>query len=177
MLGLITRTSRSGVFLDIGGNIGHHSVYFSLFCPSTKVLIFEPLPEHIDIIIKNVLDNKLDTKVKIHPFGGADKISSLEMTTNAVQFKRSISSICIPIDLTLGETVSVIKIDVEGMEDQVITGLSDTIKRDAPDIYVECLTANQLNNITDLLSNFHYSRDHIDMGLAATYKFISNLYD
>ncbi|NES03747.1 MAG: FkbM family methyltransferase [Okeania sp. SIO2F4] len=172
MLGLITRTSRAGVFLDIGGNVGHHSVYFSLFCPSTKVMVFEPLLEHIQLIRKNVVDNKLEEKVKIYPFGAANLISSFEMTTNAAQFQRKVSSICMPLDFILGETVSVIKIDVEGMKEQVITGLRNTIIRDAPDIYVECLTTTQLNTMIELLNNLNYSIDKTDMNLLKTYKFV-----
>lgn len=73
MLGLITRTARAGVFLDIGANIGHHTLYFSLFCPSTKVLSFEPLPEHCELILKNVINNGISQKVSIHPIGGRGK--------------------------------------------------------------------------------------------------------
>jgi FkbM family methyltransferase len=172
MLGLITRTARAGVFLDIGGNIGHHTLYFSLFCPSTKVYTFEPLPEHCELIWKNVVDNGLDKKVGIHPMGGAEKISSFEMTTNASKFARRITSICFPIDLTLSEPVSVIKIDVEGMEEQVLRGLKLTLSRDRPDIYVECLTDEQLYRVTEVLSCYGYVKDSTDFGLGLTHKFI-----
>lgn len=93
------------------------------------------------------------------------------MTTNASKFARRITSICMPIDLVVSEPVSVVKIDVEGMEEHVLIGLKRTLSRDCPDIYVECLTDDQLKKITEMLSCYGYLKDTSDFGLGLTHKF------
>jgi hypothetical protein len=132
------------------------------------------LPEHCELISRNIKNNKLENKVGLFPMGGADIVSAFEMTTNASKFPRRISSICMPIDSTLNEPVSIIKIDVEGMEEYVLKGLGLTLRRDAPDIYVECLTVTQLRNVTEILHCYGSIKDRADLGLDLTHKFYVN---
>src|SRR3546814_9456405 len=107
---------RSGVFLDVGGNCGQHAVYFALFCPSTLVYCVEPLPDHVNLIRRNIADNHLQSKVRVLPMAAGDSVSSVRVTTNAVNFDRHFSAVSIPLDDAVSGPVSVIKVDVEGME-------------------------------------------------------------
>ena len=47
---------RSGVFLDVGANIGNHSVYFAKFC-ADHVLAVEPHPKLLPILRRNLEAN------------------------------------------------------------------------------------------------------------------------
>src|SRR3546814_4067760 len=72
LLGYITRMCRSGVFLDVGENCGQHAVYFALFCPSTLVYCVEPLPDHVNLIRRNIADNHLQSKVRVLPMAAGE---------------------------------------------------------------------------------------------------------
>lgn len=157
LLGHITGKSRAGVFLDVGGNCGQHAVYFALFCPSTLVYCVEPLPEHVELIRKNIADNALDDKIRLLPIASGDSVSSVRVTTNAVNFDRRFTAVSMPLDDVVTGPVSVIKIDVEGMEMGVLGGLKKTIKRDSPAIYIECLNNEAISQTSAFLYLFGYS--------------------
>ena len=47
----------NGVYIDVGGNIGNHSLYFLNHCNSTKLFIFEPEENCYMILEKNLKIN------------------------------------------------------------------------------------------------------------------------
>lgn len=49
-----------GEYLDIGGNIGNHTLFFSLFCRSTHTYVFEPLKRYVDYI------NNINNNIKVN---------------------------------------------------------------------------------------------------------------
>jgi FkbM family methyltransferase len=171
MLGHITRTSKAGVFIDIGSNIGHHAIYFALFCPSTIVYALEPLPQHLELILANVAANHLRDKVQVLPFGAADKMASFTMDTNASVFPKRCNGICWAVDNIVTQPVSVVKIDVERMENLVLEGMAATISRYRPDIYVECLDDASLGKATQFLKAHDYVIDTTSMALPKTFLF------
>lgn len=172
LLGYITRVASSGVFLDVGGNCGHHSVYFALFTPSTKVITFEPLPEHVNLIFRNIQDNGLERKVMILPFGASCAPGQFRMDTNAAGFAKRITGMCMPIDEFVREPVTLMKVDVEGMELEALRGAQRILATDKPRIFVECLTLERLTEVESFLSAFGYHRGTGQFSLAATYEFV-----
>jgi protein O-GlcNAc transferase len=171
MLGHITRTSRAGAFIDIGSNIGHHAIYFALFCPSTIVYALEPLPQHLALVLENVAANQLHDKIQVLPFGAADKMSTFVMDTNASLFPKRHNGLCWAVDSLVTQAVSVVKIDVERMELLVLEGMAATIARYMPDIYIECLDGNSLEKAKRFLAARHYMLDAADMALPNTFRF------
>src|SRR3546814_17235943 len=107
---------RSGVFLDVGGNCGQHAVYFALFCPSTLVYCVAPLPDHVNPIRRNIADNHLQSKVRVLPMAAGASVSSVRVTTNAVNFERHFCPVSIPLDESVSGYVWVSKLSVEGKE-------------------------------------------------------------
>jgi len=61
-----------GVYLDIGGNVGNHALYFARFCKSTLVYTFEPLEKYQKYIEDNLKANALLGKVILKPFALSD---------------------------------------------------------------------------------------------------------
>jgi len=48
-----------GVYIDVGGNIGNHSLFFLNHCPSTKLYVFEPEP-----LCYNILEGNLNVNAR-----------------------------------------------------------------------------------------------------------------
>ncbi len=135
--------------LDIGANIGNHSLYFSKFFKN--VYAFEPNPKTYDLLF---LNSKLEKNIKAFNFG-------LGQFNNVVKFKTSSQNIgaskvvdgfnnvlsddeifvnIIRLDDVheiLHESISLIKLDVEGQELNVIKGAINIINKYSPIILFE----------------------------------------
>lgn len=61
--------SESGVFFDIGANIGEFSIYAALSHPKLRVVAFEPEYSNLNLLKENILANGLQARVE--PFGFA----------------------------------------------------------------------------------------------------------
>ncbi len=138
------------VVLDIGANIGNHSLAFAT-CADT-VLAFEPVPEIFKLLKHNVERNSL---TNIRPFnlalsdkqeittiylGKADNLgmSSFEQRESSGKSVEISSVIGDEFLQTTGiDKVDMLKIDVEGHEYFVIRGLMKTIERHNPVITLE----------------------------------------
>jgi len=100
---------KGSVIVDIGANIGNHSLFFALFLEASKIIPFEPNKEVYDILISNLIVN-----------GVID------------QFDFS----CLGVGVS-NERPAFIKIDVEGMELQALEGLSGLLEHCKPILMVE----------------------------------------
>ena len=134
-----------GTCLDIGANIGNHSVYFSNFFH--KVRSFEPNPQAFKLLKINTefLDN-----VKVFNFGLAEKNRAAKFFTSKHNIGgSSLTSGCensleIHVDLFSlnkldfnNENITFIKIDVEGHEMSVLEGGSNIFRDQSPIVAFE----------------------------------------
>src|SRR5216684_2051454 len=55
---------RGGIYIDVGGNIGNHAVFFGLFC-ADHVVTIEPHPTLLPILQANVEQNGLAERTTI----------------------------------------------------------------------------------------------------------------
>lgn len=62
---------RPGVIFDVGANIGSASVYLALRYPEARVYAFEPLPENVALLRRNVAC--FGGRVTVLPFGLSDR--------------------------------------------------------------------------------------------------------
>lgn len=62
--GAIGRRIKGGCVLDIGANIGNHTLYFSIISGATVVKAFEPIRLTFNTLKKNICINKLDNIVE-----------------------------------------------------------------------------------------------------------------
>jgi FkbM family methyltransferase len=139
------RRGGPGVLLDIGANLGNHTVL--LAARFARVLAAEPNPPTHERLVRNVGLNDLghvvvvdvglsdrEAEVGFEPRGGGNPGASRIVDASS---SAATSTIRVrPGDALVAELglapVSMIKIDVEGHEERVIAGLSATIARDRP---------------------------------------------
>lgn len=147
---------RPGMFIDVGANVGNHSLFMSLH--ATGVHSFEPFPPVLERLTYQVQSNRLDN-VKIHrvalgqncgqvPFyPPPDKNLGNGSFLEAIAEKRGRrTTTTIDLEVVMGDDYfnandikefSAIKIDVEGYEMLVLLGLKRTLARVRPLVVVE----------------------------------------
>ena len=176
--GIIGDSIKGRCVLDIGSNIGNHTLYFILECGASIVHCFEPMAKVISVLKKNLEINEVQNKVVLHQVGvGAqtskacmrhfdrENMGSTELDYNDAG---DISIVSID-DLCFSEDVVMIKIDVEGFEYEVIKGMKETLKKFRPYIMIEIRNI-YFNPINDILKSIGYW--YIKIGVGINYLFI-----
>lgn len=155
-----------GVAIDVGANIGNHTLFFSLIC-GLKTIAFEPSKKSRKILEKNVSINNLDGKVEIFPFalGSVNEEATIiypddhnDGMARVVKKSNEGEVVVVKIlDEYKLENIVLLKIDVEGMELRVLEGAVETIRRNRPIICIEASTVDEYN----LLKLFLYKENYI----------------
>ncbi len=166
------------VILDIGANIGSHSVYWALERNAKKVYSFEPLEYTYEILKQNIQLNSLEERVKIFNFGlyNADTKASVNSYNQANIGNTSFSpnntghfELKTLDSLKIPEKIDLMKIDVEGAEVEVLLGAENTIKANKPVIVIESF--NRKSEIDEVFKTFGYKQvDTIREGEDYIYK-------
>ena len=154
--------------LDIGANIGWNSLMFSDYGP---VHSFEPV--YHDIVSKNVNQNTLSNPVTVHTYGLSSEKQVADMFMpnrdgpvcnygGTTIHPHNHQSVPIRVELEKLDDVyegvpSVLKIDVEGHELDVIRGAFDVITRYKPSMYIEIFGYTRECEIATLLRGIGYS--------------------
>lgn len=152
--------------IDIGANIGNHSLYFSDYF--RKVLSFEPNPRTWQVLQLNagLANNVLcfnegisDTNADVLLETSDTNSGRSAITGNATGNARSIRVKALDSVISENEIVRLIKIDVEGHEEKVLIGAEQTIRRNRPIILFEQHKEDFCNDSTasiDLLKSYGY---------------------
>ncbi|WP_155272817.1 FkbM family methyltransferase, partial [Bordetella hinzii] len=169
LLDIAARVRPGTAILDIGANIGNHTVFFGLFCQAGLVMSFEPQPAVYQTLLRNVSLNALQDCVKTFPVGlgrqarrarlGQVDPNNIGMTKLDLAAEGDIEVRV--LDELLHELenppeVSVIKIDVEGMELDVLQGAGLLLKSQRPMIYAEAATEAELSSLRNYLEPMGY---------------------
>jgi FkbM family methyltransferase len=153
-----------GVFVDIGANVGNHSIFASRFLHARKVIAFEPHPTAAFLLKANVALNRLADRIDTSHLGiglcdrdsQADAVL-IEGNLGATRLRASADEGAfqvVPGDALLADrSIDFIKIDVEGMEIEVLRGLGRTITQQRPAILVEVDNPNTESFITWVRAN------------------------
>ena len=140
--------SKQSIILDIGANIGNHSMYFSLLDSDNKIYAFEPHNINYNILRKNIEINNL-TNIKIYNIAIGDKEGSgilVEKDNNNLcdtmveyqaEGKVRFTSLDKFIQTVQLKKIDLIKIDVEGFEEYVIKGMVQLINKYDPIYWIE----------------------------------------
>lgn len=137
MLQFIKNNIPKGNYIDAGANIGNHSVYFAKEC-GCKCYSFEPDIENFKLLIENT--KGLD--VLSYNIGLSDKfdVMGIHRNTDNMGMNKLIEGNEISVNkldsLGIG-SVKLIKIDVEGMEYEVVKGAEETIRQFNPALFIE----------------------------------------
>lgn len=160
------RITANDLVLDVGANIGNHTLYLAAVT-GCRVEAFEPNPELCDALRESIRANHQEGRVRVHCVGvGAapgvahfvahtpDNLGAQALAPGASDDERI--EIVRLDDLDLQGPVAALKIDVEGMEAEVLRGAAELIRRDRPSIYVECRSEADFNQIYTVLSQGGY---------------------
>lgn len=151
--------------IDVGANIGNHSLYFAGVC-GADVIAFEPLPLAFEVLQRNVRANSLETKIEVRQkaVGVAPAMAKLEKLDLAnvgatsfsvdTQGDFEVSSLD---EENIQRQVALIKVDAEGMDLQVLRGAVGLISRDRPIIAVEAATKVDQTNLEQFAAETGYS--------------------
>ena len=160
------------VVIDIGANIGNHSVFLSNFFK--KVYAFEPNPVTFELLTINTKYAPVKNNIEVFNFGLSDTNALLPFSVNPhniggsfiseedenefpkikVQVKKLDD-----INEVRDEPISLIKIDVEGHELKVLRGAQETITKWQPAIIFEQHASEIVNGSSAavrLLSDLNY---------------------
>ncbi len=140
-------------FFDVGANIGHHSLFMSRH--ADHVFSFEPFP-----VVRDEMKRKFAradvTNATVFPvaLGNSNSSAVFHPPTGANQgtgtlgdiLPDNVSADVISVQVARGDDffaannlppVSLLKVDVEGFEEQALEGLRQTLLRDRPPVLME----------------------------------------
>jgi FkbM family methyltransferase len=126
------------LIIDGGSNIGMSVLFFKALYPKSRVLAFEPAERAYELLVRNVEENRL-AGVELHraALGGAEgTIAFYEELEDPATFRMSTrreridgAEVEVPqvrLSDFINEPVDLLKLDVEGAEDEVLTDLIDS---------------------------------------------------
>ncbi|MGP4077773.1 FkbM family methyltransferase [Halobacillus sp. K22] len=165
LMDIKNRVPEDSVIIDVGAYIGNHSTFFAQHCQAS-VFSIEPNREAFDLLEKNVQLNGLENKTTLLNIGVGKKlgkgsiVGGSEDNMGMSQLKGDFEGDVVieTIDHLFSELkrVDVIKIDVEGMEMDVLQGAEHTLKKHKPLLYIETTTDDKLHLIYSFLEKFNY---------------------
>lgn len=177
----------NGVLVDIGHNCGNHSAYFAAL--GTEVHAFEP-NKHLSKVLQKTVEINSFTNITLYNVGLSDKIYETSFRKYNPSHSGSMSlndenigSLCeisvVPLDaykLSFPYRKTIVKIDVEGMEINVLRGMKETLAEIKPEaLFIEIHTLSQLKEITVFLSKYGYIFDRLME--SHTCKFVRKTHD
>lgn len=128
------------LFVDIGANVGVYTVLASAVCGAATIAC-EPIDKARADVHRNVAINGIASLVEIHQCAVGAEIGTVTMTDDRDTMNRVVDGgaighgIDVPVTtldrLLHGREPTLIKIDVEGYEEQVLAGAETTLQSDA----------------------------------------------
>lgn len=165
---------RAGIVIDVGACLGNHTLYFAGVL-GFHVLSIEPCDISREILRQMVMENNLEDYIMFsHIAAGAangkafldppkiSKIGSLRL--RAIQIPGASEIPVATLDHLYRTSrwkerpVVLIKIDVEGMEAEVLKGSVNILKEHTPIFAIECADEAHLHEVEAILAPFGYKR-------------------
>lgn len=152
-----------GTALDVGANIGNHTLWMHLAC-RLNVVAFEPVLPHVvraNALINGAWDDGIE--VRDYALGDATGVGfhrakgvvhqgeSLQSTDESFQIKRL-------DDVDLPSDVAFVKVDVESFEPAVLRGGVQFLAQQRPVLAVEENTSEATREVSDVLLPLGYFR-------------------
>jgi hypothetical protein len=140
------------VVFDIGANAGFHSLFCGLLVkPSGRVVAFEPNPESRKSLLGQVQANP-ELSVITLPFALSD-YSRLAGEGRLIVEVTTVDSL---VEREHIPPPDIMKIDVEGYEEQVLRGSKDTLRRYHPVVLCDYNGPNTFDLVTRVLKPLGY---------------------
>jgi FkbM family methyltransferase len=159
--------------VDIGANIGTHSVAFAKRFPDSPIFAIEPQPLPCAMLLANAFANDC-RGIRVFNVGCSAKTEvvnvrfdydALDGNAGAFSIGRfqveagsgGFPILLVPLDrLDIATSIRLIKIDVEGMESDVLAGAVQTLERHRPVVFFELLELTALNRSRAVLLDLSY---------------------
>jgi protein O-GlcNAc transferase len=161
MLDYIMNLPHLDVIVDVGANIGNHTVFCGLFARARHVVAIEPNPVTLPFLERNIRTNGLENTVTICRCAAGAGAGSVGLTASDPHNLGStgVSGVgdipVVALDDLLHEPVSLLKIDVEGYEMNVLRG-AQAILKNHPHLFIEAQTKEQKAELDAFLKPFGY---------------------
>ncbi|WP_416915144.1 MAG: FkbM family methyltransferase [Roseicyclus sp.] len=163
-LEIMRRHFSGGAFVDIGANVGNHTIFAICILGAQSAVVFEANSVTVEILKENLRLNQIEAAVNTAFLGRV--VTADEGASYTILWKRENMGAARPrldqcgtvkgisADTALADRkVSYIKIDVEGGELSVLASLRRTIERCRPRIFVEVDQKNELEFFAWLKAN------------------------
>ncbi len=168
MLEAIREEAKSGTYLDVGANIGNHTLYFEKFCNSDRVIAFEPLEQALGPLKQTKEFNQLS--FEIHEIGLSDRSGKFETLIGPTTYSIPV----MPLDDLGIDNVSIVKIDIEGMEPLALRGMLRTLARCRPILFLEAHNEDEIKEQKKVISTLGYQMSGRVWNATPTYEWIIN---
>jgi FkbM family methyltransferase len=183
---LKTLVPPKSIIADVGANVGNHTLFFSAICRASKVIPFEVNESATELLKINVERNvELTHIIDLSHLGiavgktagfvekVADKQSHNLGATSFLASKKKTGYEMRSLDQMLsGIPIDFMKIDVEGMEFEVLEGASNIIDKFKPILFVEVRKVD-LDKFYLLMSKLNYRIERTFQRYRGVYNFLS----
>ncbi len=157
------------IALDIGANIGNHSIYWATEMQFDAIYSFEPLPANYERLVNNVASNGLSNVIPINKaisdqpgtvivdkydeknLGGTSFIKT-EINSSQVVQAMSVDEFVAENQI---DTIDFVKVDTEGNEVNALLGMNKTVKTFNPAIWVE-VSYQSYAKVMEILASENY---------------------
>lgn len=155
----------NAVILDIGANIGNHTVFFGKVCKAKKIICFEPVYETYETLCRNIELNNLDkivvtNNVALGNIAGKAKIKyfdSKQIGSTQVEEAADGDISMARLDDFIFDRIDFIKIDVEKYEFYLLKGAKNTLIVHSPVIFIEIFD-DCFEDVNAILEDYHYKK-------------------
>jgi FkbM family methyltransferase len=178
------------IILDIGANIGVHSLSWAAAKPNATIFAFEPSPSVYPLLQKNVQSNALLQTIKVFQTALSNesgKATFYQCEDSAYSSLKNTKRKAVVENFTVNMTtvddfvqsqgidhIDLIKIDVEGFEYEVIQGARNTLQSIAPRLFVEIYGGTDSNmdpeGTIKYLCDLGYKAFHLKDGRLLPYR-------
>ena len=161
---------KPGIVLDVGANIGNHTIYFSRVL-KREVIAMEPFPQLFDLLERNIRTNLVADMVEALKVGASDIMrwgklySNSENRSKTTLYLERLTSFddeamarFVPLDEVdlRGRPPALVKISVEGHEKFVLQGAQNILRHHRPHLLVPTPNQDAMNAIMDVIDPFNY---------------------
>lgn len=164
-----------GTFVDVGSNLGNHTLFFAMYCSPDLVISVEPVVGYLRHQQRNLTLNKLGSdRVVTHNVAVSDAPGTGKMIKGESNpsprarwsWHRGMhelkegdgKTVVTTLDLLLGDVsdVALIKLDIEGSELKALAGAAELLTREQPVLFLEATPESRHKNYAKFLKQFGY---------------------
>jgi FkbM family methyltransferase len=171
---LAAHAPRGGVYVDVGANIGNHSVFFGRFL-ADHVVAIEPDPDLVRLLERNLRTNdvahwttqavavgarpglgRLSPRNGYEGNAGAQQVVPADGGPAPTVAIETIDGVLAELGPGTAGDVRLLKLDIEGMELEALRGARDLLEVSRPDVVVEAAAEVEHAAVHALLSGYGY---------------------